>query len=116
MRYIRDMRGFGPNPPKANWPNKAKIAIQIVLNYEEGGENCILHGDMASEAFLSEIVGAAAWPSNATGIWKAHTNTGRAQGSGDFSSFQDQNILSPPIRLARSSEQVEAMLSENREI
>ena len=61
-RYPRDMRGYGATPPAAAWPNGAKIAVQIVLNYEEGGENCILHGDAASEAFLSEIVGAAAWP------------------------------------------------------
>lgn len=61
-RYPRDMQGYGETPPKADWPNGAKIAVQIVMNYEEGGENCILHGDAASEAFLSEIVGAAAWP------------------------------------------------------
>lgn len=61
-RYPRDLRGHGANPPKANWPGGAKIAVQIVLNYEEGGENNILHGDAASEAFLSEIVGASAWP------------------------------------------------------
>ena len=61
-RYPRDMVGYGPNPPEANWPGGARIAVQIVLNYEEGGENCILHDDPASEAFLSEIVGAAAWP------------------------------------------------------
>ncbi len=60
--YPREMRGYGATPPQANWPNDAKIAIQCVLNYEEGGENNILHGDAASEAFLSEIVGAAAWP------------------------------------------------------
>ncbi|MGR3492912.1 MAG: allantoinase PuuE [Shimia sp.] len=60
-RYPRDMTGYGPNPPHANWPNGAKIAVQIVLNYEEGGENNILHGDAASEAFLSEITGAAPW-------------------------------------------------------
>ena len=53
QRYPRDMSGYGPNPPKANWPEGAKIAVQIVLNYEEGGENNILHGDAASEAFLS---------------------------------------------------------------
>jgi len=52
-RYPRDMTGHGENPPAANWPNGAKIAVQIVLNYEEGGENNILHGDGASEAFLS---------------------------------------------------------------
>lgn len=56
--YPRDLRGYGQNPPHANWPNKAKLAIQFVINYEEGGENCILHGDEGSEAFLSEIVGA----------------------------------------------------------
>lgn len=61
-RYPRDMHGYGATPPDANWPNGAKIAVQIVMNYEEGGENNILHGDAASEAFLSEIVGAAAWP------------------------------------------------------
>ena len=60
-RYTRDMRGYGATPPHANWPNKAKIAVQFVINYEEGGENCLLHGDTASEAFLSEIVGAAQW-------------------------------------------------------
>ncbi|MCK4866399.1 MAG: allantoinase PuuE, partial [Alphaproteobacteria bacterium] len=48
-------------PPKANWPGGARVAVQFVMNYEEGGENCILHGDKASEAFLSEIVGAQPW-------------------------------------------------------
>lgn len=61
-RYARDMIGYGENPPDAKWPGGAKIAVQIVMNYEEGGENSILHGDAASEAFLSEIVGAAQWP------------------------------------------------------
>ena len=56
--YPRDLVGYGPNPPKADWPGGARIAVQFVLNYEEGGENCILHGDPASEAFLSEIVSA----------------------------------------------------------
>ncbi len=60
-KYPRDMIGYGAKPPNANWPNDAKIAVQFVINYEEGGENCCLHGDAASEAFLSEIVGAAAW-------------------------------------------------------
>ena len=59
--YPRDMKGYGATPPDPKWPGGAKIAIQIVINYEEGGENNILHGDSASEAFLSEIVGAAAW-------------------------------------------------------
>lgn len=57
-QYPRDLLGYGPNPPKANWPDGARLAVQFVLNYEEGGENCILHGDEASETFLSEIVNA----------------------------------------------------------
>ena len=60
-RYPRDMAGYGPRAPDPQWPGGAKIAVQIVMNYEEGGENCLLHGDAASEAFLSEIVGAQAW-------------------------------------------------------
>ena len=60
--YPRDMIGYGANPPHPRWPGKARIAVQFVVNYEEGGENNILHGDAASEAFLSEIVGAEAWP------------------------------------------------------
>ena len=61
-RYPRDMQGYGGEPPAADWPGGARIAVQFVLNYEEGGENCMLHGDAASEAFLSEIVGAQPWP------------------------------------------------------
>ncbi|WP_226689651.1 allantoinase PuuE [Ruegeria arenilitoris] len=84
-RYPRDMTGYGGQVPKANWPNDAKIAIQIVLNYEEGGENNILHGDAASEAFLSEVTGAAPWPGqrhwnmetiyeygSRAGFWRVH--------------------------------------------
>ncbi len=59
--YPRDLIGYGRNTPKVTWPNKAKVAVQFVLNYEEGGENCTLHGDPASETFLSEIIGAAAF-------------------------------------------------------
>ncbi|WP_428548320.1 allantoinase PuuE [Profundibacter sp.] len=61
-RYPRDMQGYGATPPDPKWPDGARIAVQFVVNFEEGGENNILHGDAASEAFLSEIVGAAAWP------------------------------------------------------
>ena len=58
--YPRDIIGYADQPPHANWPNEARIAVQFVINYEEGGENCVLHGDPASEKFLSEIVGADA--------------------------------------------------------
>lgn len=58
MNYPRDLYGYGPTPPDPQWPNGARLAVQFVLNYEEGGENCVLHGDDASETFLSEIVSA----------------------------------------------------------
>ncbi len=61
-RYPRDLIGYGRTPPHPRWPGGANIAVQIVLNYEEGGESCVLHGDPASEAFLSEIVGAQSSP------------------------------------------------------
>jgi len=57
-KYPRDMVGYGQKLPKVKWPNNAKLALQIVLNYEEGSENCVLHGDKTSEVFLSEIIGA----------------------------------------------------------
>jgi len=60
--YPRDMRGYGRQPPAADWPQGARTAVQFVVNYEEGGENCVLHGDAASEAFLSDIVGAMPIP------------------------------------------------------
>lgn len=60
--YPRDLVGYGPKPPHADWPDGARVALQFVLNYEEGGENNVLHGDAASETFLSEIIGAAAFP------------------------------------------------------
>jgi len=60
--YPRDLVGYGRNPPHARWPGQARIAVQFVLNYEEGGENSVLHGDAGSEQFLSEIIGAAAYP------------------------------------------------------
>ena len=60
--YPRDLLGYGRTPPDAGWPDGAAIAVQFVVNYEEGGENNVLHGDAASEAFLSEIVGAQPWP------------------------------------------------------
>ena len=60
--YPRDLVGYGRNPPHAKWPGDARVAVQFVLNYEEGGENSVLHGDPGSEQFLSEIIGAQAYP------------------------------------------------------
>src|SRR3984885_7318078 len=59
--YPRDLIGYGAQPPHPHWPGDARVALQIVLNYEEGAENSVLHGDRASETFLSEIIGAQAY-------------------------------------------------------
>ncbi len=61
-RYPRDLHGYGRNPPDPRWPGGARVAVQFVVNFEEGGENNILHGDRASEAFLSDVLGAQPWP------------------------------------------------------
>lgn len=83
--YPRDLTGYRDNPPDPKWPGGARLAVQFVVNYEEGGENCILHGDAASEAFLSEIIGAEPWPAqrhmnmesvyeygSRAGFWRLH--------------------------------------------
>jgi len=61
--YPRDLIGYGRNPPHARWPGQARVALQFVLNIEEGGENCVLHGDVGSEQFLSELFNPASYPS-----------------------------------------------------
>ncbi len=90
--YPRDLVGYGEHPPHPGWPGDARLCLQFVINYEEGGENNILHGDAASEAFLSEIVGAQPWPGmrhanmesiyeygSRAGYWRLHRMfTGRA--------------------------------------
>ena len=60
--YPRDLKGYGSNPPHAQWPGQARVALQFVLNYEEGGENSVLHGDAGSEQFLSEMFNPASYP------------------------------------------------------
>ncbi|MGP6088928.1 allantoinase PuuE [Antarctobacter jejuensis] len=118
-RYPRDMRGYGADVPAANWPNGAKIAVQIVLNYEEGGENNILHGDAASEAFLSEITGAAAWPGqrhwnmetiyeygSRAGFWRVHR----------LLKDLPITVYGVATALARAPEQVKAMQAAGWEI
>jgi putative urate catabolism protein len=59
--YPRDLAGYGRNPPDPRWPGGARVALQFVVNFEEGGENSVLHGDPHSEAFLSDVLGAAPW-------------------------------------------------------
>lgn len=121
QRYPRDFRGYGPNPPDAAWPGGAKIAISLVLNYEEGGENNILHGDSGSEAFLSDVAGAAPWPGQRhwnmesiydygarAGFWRLHRLfTGMAV---------PVTIYGVTSALARNPEQVAAMQQAGWEI
>lgn len=121
QRYPRNLIGYGPRLPDAKWPGGAKIAVQFVLNYEEGGENCVLHGDAASEAFLSDIAGAAPWPGQRhwnmesiydygarAGFWRLH----RLFTAADI----PVTIYGVATALARSPEQVEAMKSADWEI
>ncbi|KIC33273.1 allantoinase PuuE [Leisingera sp. ANG-M7] len=120
-RYPRDLRGYGAAAPDPQWPNGAKAAVQFVLNYEEGGENCILHGDAASEAFLSDIPGAAQWPGqrhwnmesiyeygSRAGFWRLHR---LFTGAGI-----PLTIYGVATALARSPEQVQAMKDADWEI
>jgi allantoinase len=120
-RYQRDMRGYGANPPDPQWPGDAFVAVQFVVNYEEGGENNVLHGDAASEAFLSEIVGAAQWPGQRhwnmesiyeygarAGFWRLHRMFTQAD--------VPVTVYGVATALARSPDQVTAMQEAGWEI
>ncbi len=120
-RYPRDMRGHGPTPPDANWPGGARIAISLVLNYEEGGENCILHGDTASEAFLSDINGAGMWPGqrhwNMESIYEYGARAGFWRLHRLFTGLHlPVTIFGVATALARNPEQVAAMKSAGWEV
>jgi allantoinase len=119
--YPRDMIGYAGRPPDPRWPGAARIAVQIVLNYEEGGENCILHGDAASEAFLSEIVGAQPLPGarhmnmesiyeygSRTGFWRLHRLLGERG--------IPVTVFGVAMALKRNPEAVAAMLASEWEI
>ena len=120
-RYVRDMRGYGPNRPDPKWPCGARVVVQFVVNYEEGGENSILHGDAASEAFLSEIVGAAPWPGKRhwnmesiyeygarVGFWRLHRMFTQAE--------IPVTVYGVATALARSPDQVAAMKDAGWEV
>lgn len=119
--YPRDMKGYGPNPPHAKWPGGANVAVQFVLNYEEGGENNILHGDAASEAFLSEIVGAAPWVGqrhwNMESIYEYGARAGFWRLHRMFTSRKvPVTIYGVATAMQRSPDQVKAMLEAGWEI
>jgi peptidoglycan/xylan/chitin deacetylase (PgdA/CDA1 family) len=112
-RYPRDMTGYGATPPDPKWPGGARIAVQIVLNYEEGGENNILHGDPASEAFLSEIVGAQPWPGqrhwNMESIYEYGARAGFWRLHRMLRATLPVTVYGVATALARSPDQVAAM-------
>ena len=121
MAYDRDLLGYGASPPAVKWPGDAAIAIQIVVNYEEGGENCIAHGDTASEAFLSEIVGGAPWPGmrhwNMESIYEYGARAGFWRLHRLFTtSGVPVTVYGVATALARSPEQVAAMQEADWEI
>ncbi|HQY43145.1 MAG TPA: allantoinase PuuE [Paracoccaceae bacterium] len=120
-RYPRDFRGHGPNPPDAQWPGGARVAISLVLNYEEGGENNLLHGDKQSEAFLSDIAGAAPWPGlrhwNMESIYDYGARAGFWRLHHLFTGLNiPVTIYGVTSALARNPEQVAAMKAAGWEI
>lgn len=118
--YPRDMIGYGANPPQANWPGGARLALSFVINYEEGGENNILHGDHASETFLSEIIGAKAYEArhmsmesmyeygSRAGFWRLHRLFQRHQ--------LPVTVYGIAMALERNPDVVSAMLDAEWEI
>ena len=118
--YPRDMVGYGPRPPDADWPNNARLALQFVINYEEGAENSVLHGDQSSETFLSEIIGAAPFEArhmsmeslyeygSRAGFWRLHRL---------FQRFEiPVTVYGVAMAMERNPDAVKAMLDANWEI
>jgi putative urate catabolism protein len=118
--YPRDLIGYGNAGPSAKWPAKAKIAVQFVMNYEEGAENCVLHGDTHSEIFLSEIIGAQAYPDrhlsmesiyeygSRAGFWRLHRL---------FTEYKlPLTVFGVTMAMQRNPDAVDAMLSAGWEI
>ncbi len=119
--YPRDMIGYGRNPPDPGWPDGAVAAVQFVVNYEEGGENNILHGDHASEAFLSEIVGAEPWPGMRHMNMESIYEYGSRAGFWRLWRMFTERGVAPTVfgvatALARNPEAVAAMLEADWEI
>jgi putative urate catabolism protein len=119
--YPRNLRGYGARIPDPRWPGGAHVAVQFVVNYEEGGENNILHGDAASEAFLSEIVGSQPWPGqrhmNMESIYEYGARTGFWRLHRLFTQRKvPVTVYGVATALMRSPEQVAAMKSADWEI
>lgn len=118
--YPRDLVGYGANPPHPKWPENARIAIQFVLNYEEGGENCVLHGDSHSEIFLSEIIGAQPYADRHLSMESIYEYGSRAGFWRLHRLFTQANIpvtvFGVTMALERHPQAVKAMLEEDWEI
>ncbi|MCB1619261.1 MAG: allantoinase PuuE [Thiothrix sp.] len=118
--YPRDLIGYAGRVPKVNWPGGARIALQFVLNYEEGGENCVLHGDSASETFLSEIIGAKAYEARHHSMESIYEYGSRAGFWRILRLFKAQQIpitvFGVAMAMERNPQAVEAMLEAGFEI
>ncbi|WP_408633434.1 allantoinase PuuE [Mycolicibacterium arenosum] len=120
MEYPRDLIGYGPDPPHPHWPDEANIALQFVLNYEEGGERSVLHGDAESETFLSDVVGAQAFPNRHLSVESLYEYGSRA-GLWRVLRLFDRHQLPLTVfgvaeALARNPEAVTAFLARGDEI
>ncbi len=118
--YPRDLIGYGPRPPYANWPNGARIAVQFVLNYEEGGENCVLHGDTGSEQFLSEIIGAASYPARHMSMESIYEYGSRVGAWRILREFEQRDlpltVFAVAMAMQRNPEFISACLAAKHEI
>ncbi len=119
-RYPRDMVGYGAHPPHARWPGGARIALQLVLNYEEGAESSVLHGDAGSETFLSEIVGAQSFPMRHMSMESLYEYGSRAGLWRILRLFRERRIpvtiFGVAMALERNPAGVEEMLADGHEI
>ena len=118
--YPRDLVGYGRNPPDPRWPGGARIAVQFVLNYEEGGENSVLHGDSASEQFLCEIVSPAAYPARHLSVESMYEYGSRAGVWRILREFEKRGlpltVFGVSMALQRHPQLVEALQSAGHEI
>ncbi len=119
--YPRDLIGYGAQPPDPQWPNGARIAVQFVLNYEEGGENSVLHGDAGSEAFLSDMVGAPSHKGARSMAMESLYEYGSRSGFWRLRRLFDERqvpltVFGVAMALARNPAAVEAMLESQWEI
>ncbi|WP_027349261.1 allantoinase PuuE [Halotalea alkalilenta] len=118
--YPRDLRGYAGNPPDPKWPNGARIAVQFVLNVEEGSENCVLHGDRQSEVFLSEIVGAQAYPDRHMSMESIYEYGSRAGAWRILDEFERRGLpltaFGVAMALERCPEITQALIERGHEI